>query len=75
MFENTKGWEIFHIDLYYFIIYVFAYIIHRIEVISTDSISTLSKATKANETCKLLLTQKDLQLRKNQDRYILYIHP
>ena len=75
MFENTKSWEVFHVDLYYFIMYVFAYIIHRLEVISTDNVSTLSKVTKANETCKLLLTQKDLQLKKSQDRYILYIRP
>ena len=43
-------------------------------MISTDSVSKLSKATKANENYKLLLTEKDLQLKKCEKRYILCIY-
>ena len=60
---TTKSWTVLHVN-------VCVWLYYRLEMISTDKSSALSKATKANEHCKLLLTEKDLQLKKCQERYI-----
>ena len=70
MYKGTTRFSRQSVLCTYLIMCVFGCTYYRLETISADKSSALSKATEANEHCKLLLTEKDLQLKKCQERYI-----